>query len=82
VPIIATFDGITIYMYYRDHPPPHFHVLYAELEAEMAIATLEVLAGKLPAAILRKVRDWAAPRQAALALNWVKCQSHLSPERL
>ena len=82
MPTIAEFDGIKIKMYYRDHLPPHFHVDYAGHEAQMAIATLELLAGALPAMVLRRVREWAIPRQAALALNWVKCQSHMPADKL
>ena len=26
MPEISRFFGITITMYYNDHPPPHFHV--------------------------------------------------------
>ncbi|MDQ2786112.1 MAG: DUF4160 domain-containing protein, partial [Chloroflexota bacterium] len=33
MPVIAVFDGITITMYYKDHPPPHFHARYGEYEA-------------------------------------------------
>jgi hypothetical protein len=28
-----------IRMFYNDHPPPHFHVEYGEVKAEMAIET-------------------------------------------
>ena len=82
MPTIAEFEGIRVTMYFRDHLPPHFHIEHGDSEAELAIATLEVLAGALPAGVLRKVREWASTRQAALALNWVKCQSHIRPDKL
>ncbi len=82
MPTIAEFGGVRVMMFHRDHLPPHFHVEYGDDEAELAIATLEVLAGSLPPAVLRKVREWASTRQAALALNWVKCQSHMQPDKL
>ena len=28
VPTISQFYGITIRMYFDDHPPPHFHAYY------------------------------------------------------
>jgi hypothetical protein len=74
MPTVGEFEGIRVMMFHRDHLPPDFHVEYGGDEAEIAIATFEVLAGQLPTAILRKVREWAATRQAALALDWVKCQ--------
>jgi len=82
MPTIAEFEGIRVMMYYRDHLPPHFHVECGGEEAELAIATLDILAGSLPMVVLRKVREWAAIRQAALALNWVKCQSHIQPDKV
>jgi hypothetical protein len=48
MPRVSTFYGIAIYQYYRDHPPPHFHAIYAEAEAAIEIATGAVLAGGLP----------------------------------
>lgn len=40
---ISRFFGIIISMYYKDHNPPHFHVLYNEYEALIAIGDLRVL---------------------------------------
>ena len=37
-------------MYYRDHAPPHFHAVYGEYEATIAIATGDVN-GELPQAL-------------------------------
>ena len=82
MPLIAEFDGIKVLMYYRDHDPPHFHVEYGEEEALLRIADMQIIAGNLPARVLRQVTAWAQPRQAALALNWVKCRSHAVPDRL
>jgi hypothetical protein len=28
MPRISEFYGILVYMYYRDHAPPHFHAIY------------------------------------------------------
>ncbi|MGE5195460.1 MAG: DUF4160 domain-containing protein, partial [Deltaproteobacteria bacterium] len=39
MPRISQFYGIAVYLYYRDHAPPHFHAIYAEHEAEIEIAT-------------------------------------------
>jgi len=43
MPRISRFYGILIYMYYRDHPPPHFHALYGDHEALIDILTGELL---------------------------------------
>ena len=38
MPRISAFYGISIYMYYHDHVPPHFHAIYGENEATFEIA--------------------------------------------
>jgi Domain of unknown function (DUF4160) len=37
-------------MYHREHGVPHFHALYGEHEASIAIETLDPLYGNLPPA--------------------------------
>ena len=37
MPRVSEFYGISIYIYYREHMPPHFHALHAEEEAVIAI---------------------------------------------
>ena len=68
-------------MYYDDHPPPHFHAIYGEHEAKIAIGTLEVIEGKLPRRALGLVLDWAELHMEELRDNWTKGQEHrpLSP---
>lgn len=82
MPTIGEFDGIRVLMYYRDHDPAHFHVEYGDTEALVRIADLSVIEGDVPARVLRRALAWAKPRQAALALNWVKCRNHAAPDRL
>ncbi|MDW8327745.1 MAG: DUF4160 domain-containing protein [Anaerolineales bacterium] len=48
MPCICQFFGISIYMYYNDHLPAHFHAEYGEHEAVYVIETLETLRGELP----------------------------------
>ena len=43
MPTISAFFGILIRMYFNDHPPPHFHAIYGEYEAVIAIESLRVL---------------------------------------
>jgi len=43
MPEISRFFGIIIRMYFGDHNPPHFHVIYQDDTAEYNILTLEVI---------------------------------------
>jgi len=47
MPKISEFFGIVIYVYYREHLPPHFHAIYGEEEVLIAIDDLSVLSGRL-----------------------------------
>jgi hypothetical protein len=58
MPPISAFYGIVIAMYFGDHPPPHFHAKYGDDQAQIVIATGEVLHGSLPCRALRLVQKW------------------------
>jgi Domain of unknown function (DUF4160) len=70
VPRISSFYGIAIYMYYRDHAPPHFHAIYGESEATVSITTAEVLEGRLPRRAHLLVSEWAAAHRDELTHLW------------
>jgi len=40
MPEISRFLGIVIFMYFREHNPPHFHAEYGEQKASIDIARL------------------------------------------
>lgn len=48
LPTISTFYGLVIQMFWKDHPPPHFHALYGDDEVLIDIRDLRVLRGSLP----------------------------------
>jgi len=60
MPTISIFYGIMIQMFWSDHAPPHFHVLYGEYEAIIDIRTLEIMKGDMPRRALALVLEWAA----------------------
>ena len=67
-------------MYIRGkHNPPHFHALYAEHEAQIAIQTLEVIEGKLPRRALVMVLEWANEHRAELMEDWNLCRAKQLP---
>ena len=70
MPRISVFYGIAIYMYYRDHAPPHFHAIYGEFEATISIETSDVLEGRLPQRARSLVCEWSATHQVELLNRW------------
>lgn len=74
MPRLSYFYGIAIYMYYRDHSPPHFHAIYGSHEAEIAISNRQVLSGRLPARALSLARRWAKLHEEELADCWERAR--------
>jgi hypothetical protein len=74
MPEICRFLDIVIYMYFNDHPPPHFHVKCNEFRAQISIETLDVIDGGLPQKQLRIVRGWAQQHKDELIKNWISLQ--------
>ena len=76
MPRISEFYGIAIYLYYRDHLPPHFHAIYGQYEASVAIDTGAVIDGYLPSRALALVREWSARYRVELRDDWELARSH------
>jgi len=70
MPRISAFYGIMIYMYYKDHAPPHFHAIYGEYEAEVLIQTGQILRGFLPSRARSLVVQWATMHGEELLDDW------------
>jgi len=76
MPEISRFLGIVIAVYYRDHAPPHFHAVYGEFHAAIAIRAGAVT-GYLPKRVLANVEEWRILHQEELAAAWRLAQAGL-----
>ncbi|MGH9291727.1 MAG: DUF4160 domain-containing protein [Acidimicrobiales bacterium] len=74
MPRLAEFYGIVIYMYWKDHAPPHFHAIYGGDEAQIRIEDARVMEGSLPTTANRLVREWAEAHRDELKANWERAQ--------
>jgi len=72
----SRFLGIVIAVYYRDHAPPHFHAVYGEFHAAIAIRDGTVT-GHLPKRVLANVEEWRILHQEELAAAWRLAQAGL-----
>lgn len=70
MPRLSAFYGIVITMYWKDHPPPHFHAKYGDHEALIVIRDGSVYSGWLPRRALRLVRAWRALHVNELNEAW------------
>jgi hypothetical protein len=74
MPEVSRFYGIAIRFYYRDHPPMHFHAIYAEYEALIEIETGNIHEGFLPKKALELVDEWRQLHLEELKDAWQKCR--------
>ena len=66
MPRISAFFGITIWMYFNDHQPPHFHAEYGGEEALIVIGSGDLYQGHLSRRALRLVQEWEELHRAEL----------------
>lgn len=70
MPVVSTFFGIVVRMFYLEHGVAHFH---AEYQGQQATFTFdgEVLAGNIGArSALRLIKEWSLANRGDLEANW------------
>jgi len=60
MPRVYEFFGISIYLYFADHAPPHFHAIYQGEEAVFSIQTLTLIEGTARPRVRSLVLEWAS----------------------
>ena len=73
MPLISSFYGVLIYLYWldtRQHHLPHIHAIYAGDEAVFGIESGDVLDGHLPRRQTRFVQAWIELRRDELLADW------------
>jgi hypothetical protein len=74
VPVISTFFGIIIRMFFDDHEPPHFHAEYQGQTATFDFSG-KLLVGSIRSATARKlIREWARSHRDELDDNWKRAR--------
>jgi hypothetical protein len=70
VPRISAFYGIVIYIYIRDHGPPHLHACAGDLRAVVDIRTGSITHGSLKTRQMALVRGWVELHREELLAAW------------
>ncbi len=82
MPVISTFFGIVIRMFYREHGVPHFHAEYQGQQATFMFDG-ELLAGVLHSrTALRLVKEWTVAHRNELEANWNRARVGEPLERI
>lgn len=82
MPEISRFFGIVIYLYFRDHPPPHFHACYNDFEAKYSISDGTCLEGHLPKTAAKLVLEWYNLHAQELQDAWQRAQQRQLPGKI
>jgi len=69
MPEISRFYGISIYMFYKEHNPPHIHVEYQGYKGKIEIKSGRVI-GKLPMKVQSLVKEWIEKNIREITFNW------------
>ncbi|HAH07838.1 MAG TPA: transcriptional regulator [Elusimicrobia bacterium] len=70
MPVISRFFGIVIFMFWREHRPPHFHAKYGDDEIVVDIRSGRVVGGDMSKRALALVQEWRKLRKAELLSEW------------
>ncbi|MGH7551816.1 MAG: DUF4160 domain-containing protein [Longimicrobiales bacterium] len=82
MPIISSFFGILVRMFYQEHEPAHFHAEYQGQHAKFGFDG-ELLAGQIRSATARRLlREWALQHRQELEANWARMKAGEPLERI
>ena len=82
MPVISTFFGIVIRMFFQEHRPPHFHAEHQGQQATFDFAG-EPVAGDLRSGVAKRlIREWAIQHRVELEANWAAMEAGRILERI
>jgi hypothetical protein len=58
----------------KDHEPMHVHLVGGEVNARIDLASLQVVAGRIPHDLKAEVLEWVARHRIELIEEWKKWQ--------
>lgn len=85
MPLISSFYGVLIRMYFFDaerHHRAHLHAQYQGQQAQFDIATGDVLAGEFPRPQTRLVQAWIELHQDELEAAWQMAVNGFRPGKI
>ncbi len=74
MPTVARFGGFEIVMYFRDHNPPHVHVVSPDDHALVAISTAAIFRGALQLRFRARALAYVAEHRNELLARWTEYQ--------
>lgn len=69
MPVICRFFGITIFMFWKDHAPPHFHAKYGDDEIVVEIESGKI-AGTMSKRATKMILEWLEQNKTEILKDW------------
>jgi hypothetical protein len=82
MPIISTFFGIVIRMFYKEHEPGHFHAEHQGQQGKFDFDGNTIVGNIRSRTALRLIREWASSHRTELESNWQKMKAGQPLERI
>lgn len=76
MPTISMFYGITVFINYSEHNPPHFHAWHGGRKGVFSIKTGEMTEGNMSLRDKKLIAAWAELYRKELMLNWNITRKH------
>ena len=82
MPVISTFFGIVIRMFYQEHGPPHFHAEHQGDHTTFGFDGALLAGGLRSRAARRRIERWAALHRRELVAIWARIAAGQPLERI
>lgn len=73
MPEICRFYGIILFLYWKDHNPPHIHFSYAGYTCNISVID-RIVDGQAPAKVVAMVNRWLDLHESEVLVLWEKAQ--------
>lgn len=70
--LVGRINGLSIYIYLEDHPPPHFHIRGGGLNASFSISDCTLLKGQASPRHQALIKWWHRRAHDKLQATWEK----------
>ena len=73
MPIISRFFGIIVYMFWKEHAPPHFHAKYGDDEIVIHIESGKIN-GFMSKRAIKMIQNWRKLHKKELLEDWKRTE--------
>ena len=70
--LVGRINGVSVYIYPKDHPPPHFHIRGGDIDASFSIQDCSLLKGTVSLRHHALIKWWHSRAQDKLQATWEK----------